>query len=214
MAATSAVPIVMLLNNDPVAAGFVASLARPEGNVTGVTGSQPGTDLKRLQLLAESAPGISKVAVLGDPADPAFWEPAVRTLGIELLFESVAPEGFEATVARIATRADALLVRPGQSAATNQPVIGAATARSALPGISQSRSFVAAGGLMAYEVRAADMDRRAADYVDRLLRGARPADLPVEQATRYDLIVNLATARALGLTLSPAFLARVDEIIE
>ena len=154
--------------------------------------------------------------MLDRPGSQEFWAPAVRLLGIEVFDEPTGPEGFEAIVMRIAQRADAVLVRPGpgQGTGPNAPLIGAMTARYGLPGIFQSRSFVEAGGLIAYEARSSDLERRAGDYVDRILRGARPADLPVELPSRYDLIVNLRTARALGHTFSPAFIAQVDESIE
>ncbi|MBM2811735.1 MAG: transporter substrate-binding protein, partial [Chloroflexi bacterium] len=199
------------------AAGYVESLARPGGNVTGVVGPPVEIDLKRLQLLVEAVPGVSMVAVLGVFGGPRFWEPATRLLAVEVF--SATPVGFEggfetALARAIGRGADALLARGGQGTAPNAELIGALSARYRLPGIFPNRRFVEAGGLIAYAPRSSDVDRRGADYVDRILRGARPADLPVELPARYDLIVNMRTARELGIRFPQSFFAQVDEVIE
>jgi len=219
MAATTSIPIVMIgLNTDPVAQGFAESLARPGGNVTGVIGAPAEVHLKRPQLLTEAVPGVSKVAVLGDAPDLASgaWISAAASLGVELIsLPDPSRDGFESAFQyAVAERADGLVIRSGPSLGANAQLIGSLAARYRLPGISIHREFVTGGGLMAYEARASEIGRRAADYVDRILRGARPADLPIETPTRYDLVVNLRTARALGLTFSRDFLARIDEMIE
>ncbi|MBM2812629.1 MAG: hypothetical protein HW416_3388, partial [Chloroflexi bacterium] len=227
MDATTSIPIVMVAAGaDPVTSGFVASLARPGGNVTGVVGSQIQLEGKRLQLLLEAAPTVSKVAILEEalgggssPAVEASREPldaAARVLGVALVFERIETrEGFNAAFEHaVAEGAEALLVRNSTLANQNiDRIIGLAD-RYRLPASYVRGINVSAGGLMAYEPRSSDIARRAADHVDRILRGARPADLPVELPTRYDLFVNMRTARSLGLSFSRDFFAQVDEVIE
>jgi putative ABC transport system substrate-binding protein len=176
-------------------------------------------DLKRLQLLVEAAPGVSRVAVLGPTPDFSAgspWGTAARSLGVELIgLPDPSRVGFEAAFEHArASGAEALLTRTGGATTSNLRLIGSLAERYRLAGVSFSRDFVAGGGLMAYVARQSDMERRAADYVDRILRGTRPADLPVELPTRYDLVVNRGAARALGLTLSRDFFAGIDEVIE
>jgi putative ABC transport system substrate-binding protein len=216
MAATTSIPIVMQGGaSDPVALGFVESLARPGGNVTGVWNPVPEAEIKGMQLLLEAVPGVTRVAVLG-PAPPDSWEQPAQALGIELFSLPVtARDGYEPAFERAhAAGAEALITRPALANDLNVDLIPSLATRYHLPGVYPRRPYVAAGGLMAYSARPSGMGLQVANYVDRILRGARPADLPVDQPTRYDLILNLGTARALGLILSPTFLARVDELIE
>jgi len=213
----------MGFRSDVVEAGFVESLARPGGNVTGVMNAPPEVALKRLQLLVEAAPAVSKVAVLlggpgGTPTDGE-WEVAARSLGVGyvglLRQPFLAREDLEPALERaVAEGADGLLLQGRTQYALNADLVISLAARYRLPATYQDRTWVELGGLMTYEVRPGAGQRRAAEYVDRILRGTRPADLPVENPTHYDLVVNLRTARALGLTLSRDFLARVDEVIE
>lgn len=216
MAAAPSTPIIVgpiLAADGLLNRGEIESLARPGGNVTGVAGAPTEVDLKRLQLLKEALPDTRTVAVLGNFGETAFWEPAKAALGIEL-FNVTPAEGFEMAVARAAEQgADALLLR-GAGTAGNAFLVAELVGRYRLPAVLTSRAAVEAGGLMAYVPRLRDSVRRMADYVDRILRGAKPADLPVEMPTRYDLIVNMRTARALGLTLPQSFMAQVDEVIE
>jgi putative ABC transport system substrate-binding protein len=216
--ATSSIPIVMMGSTlDPIGEGWVESLARPGRNVTGMAGVPPEVELKRLQLLVEAVPGITRVAVLtaGASLPEETWRSAATYLGVGLLMVQVGEGGYREAIERaVSEGADALLTRAGLGAAPNAALIRDLAERHRLPVIYFQRQFVAGGGLMAYEARGSELNRRAAEYVDRILRGARPADLPVELPTRYDLIVNLRAARALGLTLSRDFLAQIDEVIE
>ena len=219
MAATRSIPIVLMGGTDTtdnlVEAGLIESLARPGGNLTGVTGGRRDLDLKRLQLLVDAVPGISRVLVLGGgpPLPEGAWEAAARSLGVDLLHLWVSSrDGYESAFERaVAQGADALLVQSFNVIHANADLIVSLAARHGLPAIYTRAT---AGGLMTYTARDSDTQRRAAEYVDRILRGARPADLPIELPTHYDLIVNLQTARALGLTLPRAFLAKVDEFVE
>ena len=222
MAATSSIPIMMVgSTTDPVAQGFVASIARPGGNVTGVLGAQPEVEQKRLQILLEAVPSISKVAVLQGVGQEQVGplQAAARSLGLAIVFEGVenrdGREGVDAAFEHaVSEGADALLVRPILVFAANRDRVISLAERHHLPAMYPSVVPVRAGGLMTYDARLSDVGRRAADYVDRILRGARPADLPVELPTRYYLTLNMRTARALGLTLPFPFLLQVDEIID
>ena len=220
--ATKTVPIVMAAPGDPVATGLIKSLARPGGNVTGLT--QMNTDLaaKRLQLLKDAAPQISQIAVLWDPrgaVSSLMWqeiqEPS-RQLGIGL--HSLPVRGhseLDAALAQAAGAGDnALLVLSGPVFVVNQKRIADFAIERRLPSIFHLPEFAQAGGLMSYGPDRADLFRRAAVYVDKILKGAKPGDLPVEQASKFQLIVNLKTAKALGLTLPQSILARADEVIE
>jgi putative ABC transport system substrate-binding protein len=215
MAATTSLPIVMANVNDPVGLGFIESLGRPGANGTGVAGVERELGPKRLQLLVEAVPTIKKVAVFGPGIEPTpLLADAAISMGVTLLCVPITTEDdYPAGVERaVAEGADALLLlRAGPPGAG--PVASLAE-RHRLPTMYANTGGVFAGGLMAYDIRSPEIYRRVADYVDRILRGARPADLPVETPTRFDLIVNMRTARALGLTLPPTFLARVDEMIE
>jgi len=222
MNATRTIPIVMAGGGDPVGLGFVASLARPGGNVTGP--SMMNTEIigKRMQLLKEVVPGLARVAVLSNSVNPIhalFWrqtEPAARELGLELQpVEARAPEDFEAAFAA-ATRGKcgALIALDDALTYNYRSRIVALAAASRLPTLYGYREFPDEGGLMSYGANLASHYRHAADYVDKILRGAKPGDIPVEQPTKFDLIVNLKAAKALGLELSPTLLARADEVIE
>jgi putative ABC transport system substrate-binding protein len=206
-------------NVDPVQEGFVESLARPGKNVTGVIAAPPETDLKRLQLLTEAAPGVSKVGIFAGapPVPDDAWQAAASMLGVGYfrarrvtVRDDIEP-AFERAIAQ---GANGLLFQGNTPYVLSADLIASLAARHRLPAVYQSRLFVERGGLMTYAVRVSEVHRRAAHYVDRILRGARPADLPVELPTRFDLILNLRAARALGLTLSRDFMAQVDEVIE
>jgi ABC-type uncharacterized transport system substrate-binding protein len=219
--ATSIIPIVFAVAGDPVGTGLVASLARPGGNVTGV--SLQKTDLagKRLELLREVVPSLRRLAILANVGNSAVV-PEVRevqagagTLGLDVATseirraEDIAP-AFEA----LKGRAEALYVCGDQLVDTNRIRIITLALAARLPTISDFREYVEAGGLLSYGPNFPDLFRRAADFLDKVLRGAKPADIPVEQPTKFDLVINLTTARALGLTFPPTLLARADEVIE
>jgi putative ABC transport system substrate-binding protein len=220
--ATTTIPIVHPAAIDPVGTGLIASLAHPGGNITGLAVLNAETSAKRLELLREVVPGLSRGAVLWNAANPAnglAWketEGAGRALGVALQSQEVrGPKDFEGAFAAIAQqRPDILLVL--QDALTleyRKEIIGFAL-REQIPGMYVGKEWVEEGGLMSYGDRLPERYRRAADLVDRILKGAKPADLPVEQPTTFELVVNLKTAKAIGLTLSPAFLARADQVIE
>jgi putative tryptophan/tyrosine transport system substrate-binding protein len=218
--ATSVIPIVFSMG-DPVGTGLIGSLARPGGNATGL--STQATDLagKRLELLREAVPRLSRVAVISNAGNPQTVlemhevQASARTLGLEVITpeirraEDIAPafEAFEG-------RADALLVVFDALISTNRNRIGALALGARLPTMHGNRETVEVGGLMSYGPNLPDLWRRAGDYVDKILRGAKPADIPVEQPTKFDLVVNLITARALRLAVRPSLLARADEVIE
>ncbi len=220
--ATTSIPIVILDPGDPVATGLVTSLARPGGNVTGVASIAPDLAAKRLQLLKEAAPKVSRVAVLFNaaipPAEVALRElqAAAQTLGVHIGPVGVeGPSGLEDAFGAIAKeRAAALVVFPDPLTFTNQDRIVAFAAKGRLAAMFGAREFVDAGGLMSYGPNYPGMFRRGAYYVDRILKGTRPFDLPVEQPTRFELVVNLRTAKALGLAIPPSIMARADHLIQ
>ena len=222
MKATKTIPIVMASSGDPVETGLIASLARPGGNVTGLTNIDTNLAAKRLQLLKETAPGISRVAVLWDPRiafSARAWreiqEPA-RQFGISLRsLELHSNSEVDAALARaVKAQADGLLALQGPIFVVNEKRIADFAVKHRLPSISHLPEFVRHGGLMSYGADRADLFRRAATYVDKVLKGARPADLPVEQASKFQLVVNLKTAAALGLAVPQSILTRADELIE
>ena len=220
--ATSAIPIVFAVAGDPVGTGLVANLARPGGNVTGL--SVLATDLagKRIELLREVIPGLRRLAILGNVGNPQVVleigevRVAARTLGLEVAVfeirrtEDIAP-AFEAL---IKDRSEALYVVGDPLLATNRIRLNTLALGARLPTSYSSREFVEVGGLMSYGPNLPDLFRRAAEYADKILRGAKPADLPVEQPSKFDLVINLVAAKALGLTVPPTLLARADEVIE
>jgi putative tryptophan/tyrosine transport system substrate-binding protein len=219
--ATQTIPIVMVAG-DPVGLGLVASLARPGGNVTGLSYFNEAIIAKRLEFLKELVPGLVRVAVLRNPiveVHPIFWqetEVAARKLGVALQPLDVrGPEDFEAAFAA-ATRgnAQALVAFDDSLTVTYRPQIAALAASSRLPAMYGFREFPDDGGLMSYGTSFVDLFRRAATYVDKILKGAKPADLPVEQPTKFEFVINRKTANALGLTVPPTLLAQADEVIE
>jgi ABC-type uncharacterized transport system substrate-binding protein len=220
--ATSTIPIVMASAADPIGTGLVESLARPGGNITGLTSIVPELAGKRLELLKEVVPNLSRVAVLWNPqgrTSTLSWKelqlPA-RRLGIELRsLEVRSVNAFDKAVADAArTRAGALAIMPDPVFVTNLKRIADLAAKSRLPSIYNLSEFVDAGGLVSYGPDQSDSFRRAATYVDKILKGAKPADLPVEQATKFELVINLKTAKALGLSIPPLLLLRADRVIE
>jgi putative ABC transport system substrate-binding protein len=221
--ATTSIPIVMLFPSDPVQLGLVASLGRPGGNVTGTTFT-PGPEIfgKQLQILKETIPNATRVAVLRNPADlgdaPQVTEveAAARALGIRLLHvEAGGLEEFDAAFAAMARgRAQALLVAGGSTFLVHRTRLAELAVKGRLPTTYNYRENVEAGGLMAYAVNMSDFVGRAALYVDKILKGANPADLPVERPTKFQLIINLKTAKALGLRIPQSVLARADEVIQ
>jgi putative ABC transport system substrate-binding protein len=218
---TSVIPIVFAAAGDPVASGLVASLARPGGNVTGMATLANELAGKRLELLREVVPGLRRVAIMGNVSNPFIMlelgevRLAAGTLGFEVVTLEVrqAPDiapAFEALKSRV----DALYVCTDALANTNRIRINTLALGERLPTMHGSRDYVDAGGLMSYGPNFPDLFRRAADYVDKILHGAKPGDIPVEQPTKFDLVVNLTTAKALGLTLPPTLLARADGVLE
>jgi putative ABC transport system substrate-binding protein len=219
--ATSTIPIVFAGAGDPVASGLVASLARPGGNLTGLSILAPDLSAKRLELLKEAVPKASRIAALhtGGTSVPLSLRPteeAARSLGLQLqVLEVRGPDDFEsAFAAAVRGRAQALVVLPSPILTYHQkPLVGLA-AKHRLPALYQARDFVDAGGLMSYGLSLRDHFRRAATYVDKILRGAKPAELPVEQPMKFELVINMKTAKALGLRIPPALRLRADQIID
>jgi putative ABC transport system substrate-binding protein len=219
--ATSTIPIVSVILPDPVGSGLVASLARPGGNLTGL--SIQLTDLagKRLEFLREVVPGLRRLAFLLDAGYPAMLlemseaQAITNTLGIEITkLEIRRPEDVVSAFETLKDGADALYVSGGPLISANRIRINTLANAVRLPTMHGEKAYVEAGGLMSYGPNFPDLFRRAAEYVDKILRGAKPADLPVEQPTKFDLVINLVTAKALGLTMPPMLLARADEVIE
>jgi ABC-type uncharacterized transport system substrate-binding protein len=219
--ATSVIPIVFAAVGDPVGTGLVAALARPGGNATGL--SIQATDLagKRLELLREVVPGLRRLAIMANAgAPPAALEMAevqttARGLGLEVVASEIRrPEDIAPALESLNGRAEALYVCNDPLVTTNRIRINTLALGMRLPTIYNVREFVEAGGLMSYGPNFLDLYRRAADFVDKILRGAKPADIPVEQPTKYDLVVSLKTAKALGLAIPETFLLRADEVIE
>ena len=219
--ATSVIPIVFAAAGDPVGTGLVASLSRPGGNVTGLSMQQTDVAAKRLELLREFVPGLRRLAMLVNVGNPVVLlelgevQAAARALGLEVITleirrgEDIAP-AFEG----LKGRADALYVVGDALVITHRIRINTLALAVRLPTIYYFREYVEVGGLMSYGPNIPDLFRRAADYVDKILRGAKPGDIPVEQPTKFDLIINLTTAKALGLEVPPTLLARADEVIE
>jgi len=219
---TQTVPIVMATSADPVGTGLVANLNRPGGNITGLSLQTAELSGKRLQLLTEIVPGLARVAVLSNPLNPGEkssveqTKAAAQALGIEThVVEVQAPDKFESAFAAVtAAHAGALMVLPDPLLYGQHPRIVTFTAASHLPALFPEREVAEAGGLIAYGPSIPASFQRAAAYVDKILRGAKPADLPVEQPTTFELVVNLQTARAIGVTIPTSILLRADEVIE
>jgi putative ABC transport system substrate-binding protein len=220
--ATRTIPIVTTTGSDPVEMGLATSLARPGGNVTGLTNSGRELVGKRIELLKETLPGLSRIAVLWNPesrTQPLSLrdaEAAAKSLGLQVRPAEVRrPEDLEKAFASIAhKRLEALVLAPSNMFRAHRARIVELAARHRLPATFSDRGFVEAGGLMSYGSDEKAIFRRLADYVDRILRGAKPADLPIEQPTKFELVINLKAAKALGLTIPPSLLLRADQIID
>jgi putative ABC transport system substrate-binding protein len=221
---TTTIPLIVIAD-DPVGSGFTSNLARPDGNITGLSSVAAELGAKQLQLLKEVLPTASRVAVVGNPINPATklrmeaMQAAARASGIALLsFEVRNPTEHESVFAAMTqAHADALIDILGGADRSNSATTGLVlqlAMRHRLPAIYQSEDFVAEGGLMSYGPNVADEFRRAASYVDKILKGAKPADLPVEEPTKFELAINLKTAKTLGLIVSTSLLARADQVIE
>jgi putative tryptophan/tyrosine transport system substrate-binding protein len=219
--ATKSIPIVMTSSSDPVGTGFVASLARPGGNITGLSLLSPDLSTKRLELLKEVAPGVSRVAVFWNPEDPPAklsvkeTEAAAKALAVQLqVLETRDPNDFEnAFRAVIKARAGALMLLPAPIMNTHAKQIADLAAKNRLATISYASEFPNAGGLMSYGANLAELYRRAAYYVDKILKGAKPADLPVEQPMKFEFVINLKAAKQIGLTIPPNVLVRADRVV-
>jgi putative ABC transport system substrate-binding protein len=221
-AATTAIPIVFATGGDPVQMGLVASLSRPSGNVTGVTQMNAEVSPKRLGLAHELVPTATTVAILVNPASPiaepqvTALQAAARTLGLQLhVLHASTERDFDTVFATLAQqRAGPLVISADSFFNSRSKLLGELTLRHAVPAIYEDRAFAAAGGLMTYGGRTPDMYRIAGAYTGRILKGERPADLPVQQGTRVELIINVKTAKVLGLSIPLPLLARADEVIE
>jgi putative ABC transport system substrate-binding protein len=221
--ATETIPIVMISVGDPVGLGLIASLARPGGNVTGSSYSV-GLEIagKGLELLKETVPKVRRVAILSNPANPGHplaireVNVAARSLGVQLqLLEARDPNEFDGAFAAMATeRVGVLLVVADSMFLLHRTRLADLAARSRLPAAYGNREIVEAGGLMSYGPSVRDLFRRSATFVDKILKGAKPGDLPVEQPTKFELVINLKTAKVLGLTIPPSLLQRADEVIQ
>ena len=220
--ATRTIPIVMAFVSDPIALGFVTTLARPGANITGLGVPTPEIAGKRLQLLREVSPTVTRIAVLSDPDQPGAsaelkgTEAAARVLGVQLQVLEVRSTGeFDRAFAAIArARAAGILIPPSTTLFANRAHIAQLAVKHRLPTSGWARELTEAGCLMSYGASNPDVARRAAYFVDKILKGAKPADLPVEQPTKFELVINLKTAKALGLTIPPSLLGRADQVIE
>jgi len=220
--ATASIPLVMVNVGDPVALGFAASLARPGKNLTGLTSFNPELAGKRLALLKELVPEVKRIAILSNPGNPlaTHWlngmEAVAPTLAVQLQPLRITGPDDVPTAFRdaIKGRAGAIIVGSDQVVNLQTAQISALALKNRLPTMFDARVFMDAGGLMAYGVDLIAPYRRAATYVDKILKGARPGDLPIEEPTKFELIINLKTAKALGLTIPPSLLQRADEMIE
>ncbi len=220
--ATVTIPIVMAFDNDPVSSGFVASLARPGGNITGSSTLYPEISGKQLEFLKEIVPRLSRVAVLGSSTNPGNaqalreTELAARALAVQLQYLDVlGPKDIE-TVFRAASkgRADALLALTNPVLNEHRKALADLAIKNRLPGMYQASEYVEAGGLMTYGASITDLFRRTATYVDKILKGAKPADLPVQQPIKFEFVINLKTAKQIGLTIPQSVLYRADKVIK
>ena len=218
---TTTTPIVMAFDYDPVESGFVASLARPGGNITGLSGINPELSGKRLDLLKQAVPHLSRVAIVWNPAEPnaAFLretQAAGRSLGIQLrvLEVKAAPDLETALQAARKWRAGGLIVLTDPVTLYHRKQLANLAGQYRLPAIYSERLFVESGGLISYGADDREMHQHAAVFVDRILKGAKPGELPIEQPTKFELVINLKTAKALGLTIPPSLLQRADQVIE
>jgi putative tryptophan/tyrosine transport system substrate-binding protein len=221
MQATSVTPIVFAAAGDPVGTGLVASLARPGGNVTGLSIQQTDVASKRLELLREVVPGLRRLAILANVSNPMSVlemgevQAAARALGLDVVtLEIRRPEDIVLAFETLKGRAEALYVAGDPLVVANRIRINTSALGARLPTMYSYREYVEAGGLMCYGPNVPGLFRRAGDFIDKILRGAKPADIPVEQPTKFDMVFNLITAKAIGLTVPPTLLARADEVIE
>jgi len=220
--ATATIPIIMTFDSDPVGSGSVASLARPGGNITGLSTLAPEISGKQLELLKEIVPKLSRVAVIGSSANPGNAqvlkgvEAAAQVFSVKLQYLDILDPKELETVFRAALneRVDAVVALAGTVIIAQRAQIAELAIKSRLPAIYERREYVEAGGLMSYGVSITDLDRRAATYVDKILKGAKPADLPVEQPKKFEFIINLKAAKQIGLTIPPNVLARADKVIK
>jgi putative ABC transport system substrate-binding protein len=219
--ATSAIPIVFPVAGDPVGGGFVATLARPGGNITGLSLQQTDVASKRVELLRDAVPGLRRMAILVNAGNVnavlelGEVQAAGRTLGLAATTSEIRrAEDIVSAFEALKGRADVVYVVAEPLVFSNRVRIHTLAMAARLPAIYNSREYVEMGGLMSYGPNFPDLFRRTADYVDKILRGAKPADLPVEQPTKFDLVINLTTAKALGLKIPESFLVRADEVIE
>src|SRR5215216_1927080 len=219
--ATSVIPIVFATAGDPVGTGLVASLARPGSNITGLSIQQTDVAAKRLELLREIVPGLRRLAILGNASGPAVVldmrevETAARTLGLEVITSEIRRgEDIAPAFAAFKGRAEALYLPIDPLVNTHRLRINMLALAARLPTMHSVRESVEAGGLISYGPNRPELYRRAAELVDKILRGAKPADIPVEQPTKFELVINVKTAKALGLDIPPSLLARADEVIE
>ncbi|HEY7251019.1 MAG TPA: ABC transporter substrate-binding protein [Methylomirabilota bacterium] len=219
--ATSRIPVVMTLVPDPVEQGLVASLARPGGNVTGLTSHAPGISQKYVELLREATPTASRFAVITRGFSPfpeirREMESAAHQIGVALSYVEInGPHHIDSALGKVKRDGVSAIIAPlGAFTYTHRAQLVQVALTHRLPGIYWVRDFVEAGGLMSYGTSFGDLGRRAAYFVDKLFKGARPADLPIEQPTKFELLINLKTAKALGVTVPPALLARADHVIE
>ena len=219
--ATSTIPVIFAVGNDPVGSGLVASLARPGGNVTGLSLQTPDLSGKRLDLLRDARPNFRALAIMANIGVPAALlemnelQAVARGLGLETIrLEIRRPEDITPAIEGLKGRADALYACADSLLNANRVRINTAAIAARLLTMYTAREYVEVGGLMSYGPKYPDLFRRAADFVDRILQGAKPADIPVEQPTKLELIINLATAKAIGLTIPEGFLLRADEVIE
>jgi putative tryptophan/tyrosine transport system substrate-binding protein len=219
--ATTSIPIVFTAAGDPVGSGLVASLARPGGNVTGLSVVAPDLAGKRLDLLRQLVPGLRRVAIMGNVGNPVIvqelseYQAAARVLGLEIITSEIQRvSDIAPAIDALKGNAEALYVCQDLLTFSNWNRINTLTLGARLPTMQASRESIEAAGLIAYGPSFPDLSRRAADYVDKILRGAKPAELPVEQPTKFEIVINLITAKALGVTVPPALLARADEVIE
>jgi putative tryptophan/tyrosine transport system substrate-binding protein len=216
------IPTVFVQVSDPVSAGFVTNLAHPEGNLTGFTTYEFSIGAKWLELIKECAPSVRRVLIVFDPANPTWGaylrtiEAAAPSLGMQLTPAGMRdPAEIERDIAEFAQKPNgAAIVVPGPVTVKDRGVIITAVARHGLPAVYAYRFFAVSGGFISYGVHLADLYKRTAGYVDRILNGAKPADLPVQNPTKFELVINLKTAKALGLEVPPSLLARADEVIE
>ena len=216
--ATSGIPIVLAIANDLVGSGLAKSLARPGGNITGLSLIAADLAGKRLEILREIVPGVRRLAILSNPiaaSEVRELQAVARTLGLEVdAIEVREPEDLAPAIEPLKGRADALYLCADALTSANRVRINTLALAGQLPTVSGVTSYVEAGGLMSYGPSYPDLFRRAADFTDKILRGAKPRDLPVEQPTKFELVINLKTARMLGLTVPPTLLALADEVIE